>query len=430
MSRCPARARPRSGTRSPRAPRGGPRPRSTRRGRASPSAASTRAGYADHARGSAAPGHARRRPARPPRTAAPAASASPPYAHDTMRRETQLEGRTDALDLLAHFPAGVTPRPEQARLLAAVADAIAEALDDPAAARVVLVEGPPGVGKSHIAMTLARWSGDAYLLTSQKLLQDQYEREFGAELQIVKGRDNYACDRYPGAHVPTSRGACRRPRGPLCQCPYVRAKTAALGAPIFCANTAYFATLRHWHAERLRRRRLLIVDEAHNLEAQLAGVYTAGFRRPRCARGSAGRCRTWPPPTTTAPCSPSPRSCSCSPRRPSARRASWRSASASTRAVCAPSRAPPPSPSSSAPSCTVRWARSRARASPRSSPPSSRRSPRSSTTIATRRGSSTRPRTPPAPAWSAAWRRARRAPPPGSSRRCRPKRNRLSPTSS
>src|SRR5256884_1259323 len=279
MSRCPARARPRSGTRSPRAPRGGPRPRSTRRGRASPSAASTRAGYADHARGSAAPGHARRRPARPPRTAAPAASASPPYAHDTMRRETQLEGRTDALDLLAHFPAGVTPRPEQARLLAAVADAIAEALDDPAAARVVLVEGPPGVGKSHIAMTLARWSGDAYLLTSQKLLQDQYEREFGAELQIVKGRDNYACDRYPGAHVPTSRGACRRPRGPLCQCPYVRAKTAALGAPIFCANTTYFATLRHRHAQHLRKRRLLIIDEAHNLESQLVSVFTVAFAR-------------------------------------------------------------------------------------------------------------------------------------------------------
>src|SRR2546428_3670743 len=277
MSRCPARARPRSGTRSPRAPRGGPRPRSTRRGRASPSAASTRAGYADHARGSAAPGHARRRPARPPRTAAPAASASPPYAHDTMRRETQLEGRTDALDLLAHFPAGVTPRPEQARLLTAVADAIAEALDDPAAARVVLVEGPPGVGKSHLAMTLARWSGDAYLLTSQKLLQDQYEREFGGALALVKGRDNYLCERYPAAAVPTSRGACRRPRGPACGCPYVRAKQAAVNAPIFCTNTAYFATLRHWHAEHLRRRRLLIVDEAHNLESQLVSVFTARF---------------------------------------------------------------------------------------------------------------------------------------------------------
>ena len=194
-----------------------------------------------------------------------------------MRCEIRIEVRTDAPDLLAHFPAGATPRPEQTRLLVAIADAIAETLDGPAAPRVFFVEAPPGVGKSHIAMTLARWSGDAYLLTSQKLLQDQYEREFGAALRIVKGRDNYACDRYPDARVPTSRGACRRPRGPLCQCPYVRAKTAALEAPIFCANTAYFATLRHWHAEHLRRRRLLIVDEAHNLEAQLAAVFTVGF---------------------------------------------------------------------------------------------------------------------------------------------------------
>jgi Rad3-related DNA helicase len=126
-------------------------------------------------------------------------------------------------------------------------------------------------------MTLARWSGDAYLLTSQKLLQDQYDLEFGAELQIVKGRDNYTCDHYPDARVPTSRGMCRRPRGPACQCPYARAKTAALNGPIFCTNTAYFATLRHWHAEQLRKRKLLIIDEAHNLESQLVSVFTVGF---------------------------------------------------------------------------------------------------------------------------------------------------------
>jgi Rad3-related DNA helicase len=70
---------------------------------------------------------------------------------------------------------------------------------------------------------------------------------------------------------------CRRPRGPACQCPYARAKTAALAGPIFCTNTWYFATLRHWHAEQLRRRRLLVVDEAHNLEAQLVTVYTVRF---------------------------------------------------------------------------------------------------------------------------------------------------------
>jgi Rad3-related DNA helicase len=181
-------------------------------------------------------------------------------------------------DLIAHFPAGAVPRPEQVRLLDALSDVLADVPHDGDAARVVVMEAPAGVGKSHLAMTLARWSGDAYLLTSQKLLQDQYEREFGDELQLVKGLENYACERYPSpARVTTSQGLCRRPRGPLCQCPYARAKLAALNGPIFCTNTAYFLTLRQWQREQLRRRRVLIVDEAHNLEAQLVRVFTVGF---------------------------------------------------------------------------------------------------------------------------------------------------------
>jgi ATP-dependent DNA helicase DinG len=183
----------------------------------------------------------------------------------------------DRVTLREHFPAGATPRPEQARLLDALDEAFAEAEQDPMAARVFVVEAPPGVGKSHVAMALARWSGDAYLLTSQKLLQDQYEREFGGDIQLVKGRDNYICERYPDGRVPTSQGMCRRPRGPLCQCPYARAKAAAMAGPIFCTNTWYFATLRHWHTEQLRRRRLLVIDEAHNLESQLVNVYTVRF---------------------------------------------------------------------------------------------------------------------------------------------------------
>jgi Rad3-related DNA helicase len=177
-----------------------------------------------------------------------------------------------AADLLAWFPEGFTPRPEQARLLRDLAPAVESGKG------VLLVEAPPGVGKSHVAMTLARWSGDAYLLTSQKLLQDQYEREFGGAIQLVKGRDNYPCELYPPEMgVTTSFGKCHRPRGPKCQCPYVRAKTAALSGPIFCTNTAYFATLRQWHGEHLPRRRLLVIDEAHNLEAQLTSVFTVSF---------------------------------------------------------------------------------------------------------------------------------------------------------
>jgi len=186
-------------------------------------------------------------------------------------------GPSKALRLLDHFPERFTPRPEQRRLLDVLEDALTELELDPKAPRVLVVEAPPGVGKSHLAVTLARWSESAYLLTSQKLLQDQYEREFGAVVQVVKGRDNYLCERYLDARVPTSRGRCRRPRGPLCQCPYARAKAAALAGPVFCANTSYFATLRHWHAEQLPRRRLLIVDEAHNLESQLVSVYAVRF---------------------------------------------------------------------------------------------------------------------------------------------------------
>ena len=180
-------------------------------------------------------------------------------------------------DLLAYFPPGAEPRPAQARLLEAIGAAIEEGAGA-GGPRVFMVEAPPGVGKSHLALTLARWSGDAYLLTSQKLLQDQYEREFGDALQLVKGRENYFCERYPpSARVTTTHGLCRRPRAPVCQCPYARAKLAALNGPIFCTNTAYFLTLRQWQREQLRPRRVLVVDEAHNLEAQLVRVFTVAF---------------------------------------------------------------------------------------------------------------------------------------------------------
>jgi Rad3-related DNA helicase len=181
------------------------------------------------------------------------------------------------VDLLAHFPDGAMPRPEQVALLDRIGAALTQVPEDDVP-RVFAIEAPPGVGKSHLAMTLARWSGDAYLLTSQKLLQDQYEREFGDAIQLVKGRENYRCERYPEhARVTASQGLCRRPRGPVCQCPYARAKLAALHGPIFCTNTAYFLTLRQWQRDQLRRRRLLVIDEAHNLEAQLVRVFTVAF---------------------------------------------------------------------------------------------------------------------------------------------------------
>ena len=186
-------------------------------------------------------------------------------------------------DLLAHFPPGAVPRPAQRRLLEALGRAIDAVERDADPPRVFLVEAPPGVGKSHVAITIARWSGCAYLLTSQKLLQEQYEREFGGEVQLVMGRDNYVCERYPEKRVPTSHGMCRRRGGPPCRCAYARAKAAALEGPLFCTNIPYFLTLRQWQREAVERRRVLVVDEAHNLESQLVGFLTVRFAADQMA---------------------------------------------------------------------------------------------------------------------------------------------------
>jgi len=57
--------------------------------------------------------------------------------------------------------------------------------------KIVILEGPTGSGKSACAVALARKYG-GYMLTSQKLLQTQYENDF-PELGVLRGRNAYLC---------------------------------------------------------------------------------------------------------------------------------------------------------------------------------------------------------------------------------------------
>jgi len=67
----------------------------------------------------------------------------------------------------------------------------------------VAYEGATGVGKSVIGWTLGRMMNDSYTLTHQKMLQDQYADDFGAEgalirkgvrpSAVLKGRSSYPC---------------------------------------------------------------------------------------------------------------------------------------------------------------------------------------------------------------------------------------------
>lgn len=59
--------------------------------------------------------------------------------------------------------------------------------------RYVILEGCTGSGKSIIGATLGLIFGNAWATTPQKMLQDQYIRDFNEFMVELKGRSNYPC---------------------------------------------------------------------------------------------------------------------------------------------------------------------------------------------------------------------------------------------
>jgi len=132
--------------------------------------------------------------------------------------------------------------------------------------RFVVVEAPTGSGKSAVAVTLAREASSAFVVTAQKVLQDQYVRDF-PDLAIMKGRSNYPCLVMPtnAASAPCIVGK----RYSACDaCPYFSAKDVAIQADVATMNYAYFLAELNY-AGGFQGRELLILDEAHNAEAML-----------------------------------------------------------------------------------------------------------------------------------------------------------------
>ncbi|UCH25229.1 MAG: ATP-dependent DNA helicase [Trueperaceae bacterium] len=132
--------------------------------------------------------------------------------------------------------------------------------------RFVIVEAPTGSGKSAIAVTLTREAESAYVLTAQKVLQDQYVRTF-PELALMKGRGNYPCLIAPthAAAAPCIAGR----RLPECDaCPYFCAKDGAIAADSTIMNYAYYLAELNYSGG-FGPRDLLVLDEAHNAEAAL-----------------------------------------------------------------------------------------------------------------------------------------------------------------
>jgi Rad3-related DNA helicase len=195
------------------------------------------------------------------------------------------------------FPYNVV-RPEQERAINFILSSFFESKK-----RVCIAELGTGLGKSAIAITVAKYlsanvlnvemegkSFGSYILTTQKILQDQYTNDFGPKkknlLQSIKSSSNYTCV----FHNQQSCGESRRLLSVMSKqlsgtdfsntcrsrCPYVLQKTAFLNSDLGITNFSYFLA-ETMYAKKLLPRDLLIIDEAHNIESEVSKFIEVTF---------------------------------------------------------------------------------------------------------------------------------------------------------
>lgn len=201
---------------------------------------------------------------------------------------------TKAIDF---FPDGKKPRPEQAAAISEIEKRFDEGVP------IVAFEGPTGVGKTYVGMSHARKvraaGGTTFAITVQKVLQEQYARDFPApEIEVLKGRTNYPCNHPKTSDRDASRGHCRSAkknsiikdclnRGTVSEaksfelsasdhkCPYWIQLVKAMESPITLFN--FHSFLFQTRLQRFDFRDLMILDEAHNCEQVLMGFVEISF---------------------------------------------------------------------------------------------------------------------------------------------------------
>lgn len=152
---------------------------------------------------------------------------------------------------------------------------VQECLDSSEIENVVL-ESPTGSGKSAIAVCLGLHSRSAFLLTSQKILQDQYTKDYSSDkVRVLKGRNNYPCKLFPDLTCEDS--FCSTKQCPVKQeCFYEIAKQKAVESYVALMNYKYFLCITNYTGT-FSPRKLLICDEAHSLDDECMSFVEFSF---------------------------------------------------------------------------------------------------------------------------------------------------------
>ena len=142
--------------------------------------------------------------------------------------------------------------------------------------KYVILDAPCGIGKSVIGYAVAKYFNSAYILTSQKILQNQYYNDF--KIPYVLGRNNYIC--LKNANFTCDLGACFRNPKKYCRdnngnikCPYIISRENCFLHNYSNLNYSYFLSLLSF-TQNFKNRDLIICDEAHNCEGELIKIAT------------------------------------------------------------------------------------------------------------------------------------------------------------
>jgi len=167
--------------------------------------------------------------------------------------------------------------------------------------RYVIAELATGIGKSAIGITVARYLRSmsmthvtyglgAYILTGQKVLQEQYIRDFGEESQnlmrSIKSSNNYTCVFHTEQKCSESRRVLQTMKQKLLgtpfydccnnNCPYKLAKQSFLESDIGVTNFSYFLAETKY-AHQLKERSFIVIDECHGTEQALSSFIEVIF---------------------------------------------------------------------------------------------------------------------------------------------------------
>jgi len=178
-------------------------------------------------------------------------------------------------NILDYFPLDSEPRPKQVEALEWLATQ---------KAKYLLLEAPVGVGKSAIGICFSRWlkdeRGSSFILTPQRILQEQYERSFDASLiASLYGKGNYECR---SKNTTCDIGSLVKPR--CDSCPFSMAVGRAKSSPntVFNYKLALLLFAFTPVFTEKDKRRVMILDECHTVEEHLVEFNAVSVSKKRC----------------------------------------------------------------------------------------------------------------------------------------------------